>query len=525
MTWVFPLLLLQTLLGGFDNLWHHEITERLPAKRSASGELALHATREFIYSVVLLLLAWFEPRGIWTCLLIVLLALEIVITLADFVVEDRTRRLPPLERVLHTILAINFGVVLSALTPALITWWSLPTQLVPVDHGMYSWLFSSIATGTFLWSVRNAIAVRRLRRPPEWVRNPIAAQVRPSGHTVLVSGATGFIGGHLVRHLLARGDRVIVLTRDADRALDRFGPHVRIITKAAEITENDSIDAVVNLAGEPILGFPWTQARRKKLISSRVAATWAVIEICGRLSRPPRVLVSASAIGYYGIGSKDELLDEKCNPESIFQSRLCQEWEGTADAAEGLVHRIVKMRIGLVLGRDGGALPQLVKPMRWGLGALLGDGQQWVSWIHIADLVRLFEFAIDTPLLRGPVNAVSPGAVRHRQMQTLIAKVVHRPLWARIPALVIRTALGEMSQLLVDGQRVTPARATALGFLFKHPTIGEALADLLDDGMANIYPWSLGQHGPAAQASAVSSSDASARTNSAVGSVRTRGAP
>jgi len=482
MTWVFALILLQTLLGGFDNLWHHEITERLPTKRSASGELALHATRELIYSVVLLLLAWFELRGAWICLLVALLGLEIVITLADFVLEDRTRRLPPLERVLHTILAINFGVVLAALTPTLITWWSLPTQLAPTSHGVYSWLFSIVATGTFLWSIRNTIAVMRLRRPPEWVRNPIAAtQVRPSGHTVLVSGATGFIGGHLVRRLLARGDRVIVLTRDADRALDRFGPHVRIITKAGEIAEHDSIDAVINLAGAPILGFPWTEARRKKLISSRVAATWTVIDICGRLSRPPRVLVSASAIGYYGIGNGDELLDEKGAPEPIFQSRLCQEWEGTADAAEGLVHRIVKMRIGLVLGRDGGALPQLVRPMRWGLGAVLGDGQQWVAWIHIDDLVRLFEFAIDTPLLRGPVNAVAPGAVRHRQMQTLMAKVLHRPAWLHIPAVIIRAALGEMSQLLVDGQRVTPARATALGFLFKHPTIGEALADLLDD--------------------------------------------
>lgn len=478
MTPVFALLILQALLGGFDNLWHHEITERLPAKRSASGELVLHAARELIYSCVFLQLGWLEARGAWVILLITLLVLEIMITLADFVLEDRTRRLPPLERVLHTLLAINFGLMLAALTPTLARWWSLPTSIVPADHGAYSWLLTAFATGTLLWSVRNSIAVSRLRRPPEWVRNPIATRADPSGHTILISGATGFIGGHLVRRLLARGDRIIVLTRDPDRALDRFGPHVRIITKAAQIEEHERIDAVVNLSGAPTLGFPWTRARRHKLISSRVATTWAIIDICGRLSRSPRVFISASAIGYYGLG-QDEPLDEKCPPQEIFQSRLCQEWESSADVAAGLVHRIVKLRIGLVLGRDGGALPQLVRPMRWGLGALMGDGRQWVSWIHIEDLIRMFELALDTPALRGAINAVSPGAVRHRQMQVLMAKILHRPLWLRIPAFVIRAALGEMSQLLVDGQRVIPARAASAGFLFKHPTLGEALTDLL----------------------------------------------
>jgi uncharacterized protein (TIGR01777 family) len=480
MTAVFALLILQTLLGGFDNLWHHEITERLPTKRAAASELALHATRELIYGCVFLQLAWLEPHGAWVILLLALLGLEIVITLADFVQEDRTRRLPPLERVLHTILAINFGVLLAALTPALLGWWTQPTQLVPVAHGAYSWLLSVFATGTFLWSVRNAIAVLRLRRPPEWVRNPIASRATPSGRTMLIGGATGFIGGHLVRRLLARGDRIIVLTRDADRALDRFGPQVRIITSTAQVDEREPIHAVVNLAGAPILGFPWTKSRREKLIESRVDTNRELIGLCARLSRSPRVFVSASAIGYYGI-SADEPLDEQSAPQPIFQSRLCAEWENSADVATGVVNRIVKMRTGLVLGRDGGALQGLVRPVRWGLGAIMGNGAQWVSWIHIDDLVRLFEFALDTPLLHGPVNAVSPAPIRHRQMQALIGKILRRPVWMRIPAPVVRAVLGEMGQLLVDGQRVTPARALALGFQFKHPNAGEALTDLLED--------------------------------------------
>jgi hypothetical protein len=480
MTLCFALLILQTLLGGFDNLWHHEITERLPTKRSAARELALHAASELIYGCIFIQLAWFEFRGSWALLLAALLVVQVVITLSDFVVEDHTRHLPPLERVLHTLLAINYGMLLIAFAPTLLHWWAQPAEIVTVSHGAYSWLFSLFAVGILAWSVRNTVAVLRLRRPPEWVRNPIFAHEfsNENSRTVLVSGGTGFIGGHLIRSLLARGDRVIVLTRDAGRALDRFGPHVRIITTTSELDDHERIDAVINLAGAPILGFPWTRARRRKLIDTRVATTRSLVDLCGRLGHAPRVFITASAIGYYGLGG-DEPLDETQPPQPIFQSRLCQEWEAAADAAGDVVVRVVKIRIGLVLGRDGGALPQLAMPVRLGAGALLGDGKQWVSWIHIDDLVRLFEFALDTPMLRGPLNAVSPMAATHAQVQGTIAKVMHRPLWMRIPAWPVRALMGEMSQLLVDGQRVLPTRASGAGFDFRHPNLGEALRHLL----------------------------------------------
>jgi uncharacterized protein (TIGR01777 family) len=326
--------------------------------------------------------------------------------------------------------------------------------------------------------VRNALAVLDLRRPPEWVRDPIAAAPSGSGRGILVTGATGFIGRHLVRRLIRRGDRVLVLTRDADRALDRFGPHVRIVTSLADIGGDTRIDAVVNLAGAPILGLPWTRARRAQLIGSRVEITRALADLAARLARAPRVLVSASAVGYYGV-RRAEFVDEDASPSGDFQSRLCQEWEAAADAWNGLGARLVRLRIGLVLGRDGGALPHLLRPFRIGLGAVLGSGRQWVSWIHVDDLVRLIEFTLDTPAARGALNAVAPTPVTHLDMQRAIGRALHRPVWLRVPAVMLRAGLGEMSQLLVDGQRVVPSRAVALGFRFRFAHLPQALADLV----------------------------------------------
>ena len=212
---VFSLITVQALLGGLDNLWHHEITERLTARRSAATELSLHAARELIYAFVFIALAWFRWQGYWVMLIVSALALEVVITLADFVVEDKTRHLPAFERVLHTLLAVNFGAALAALVPVLAGWWGMPSSIVVVYHGVFSWMLTIFSAGVFVWSVRNALAVLTLRRPPEWVRDPIMAGSGSTPRTTLVSGATGFIGGHLVRRLIARGDKVIVFTRRA----------------------------------------------------------------------------------------------------------------------------------------------------------------------------------------------------------------------------------------------------------------------------------------------------------------------
>ena len=478
MTLLFTLIVVQGLLGGFDNLWHHEITERLPHKRGAARELALHAAREFLYAYLFFALAWYEWHGAWAALIAIVFAVEVVITLADFIVEDQTRHLPKLERVLHTLLAMNVGAVLIILAPILIHWWSAPTAIRPVAHGAISWVFTVFSAGVLAWSFRNALAVLHHRRPPEWVRNPLKVLATPSGRTVLITGATGFIGGHLVRRLLARGDAIIVLTRDAERALDRFGPHVTIITDLKALPNSTRIDAIVNLAGERILALPWTKGRRTDLLSSRLGTTRAVTDLCGRLDRPPRVLLSASAIGYYGVRG-DEVLDERAAPQTIFQSQLCQQWEAAAQAAGDLGVRVVTLRLGLVLARDGGALPSMALPVRLGLGAIIGSGRQWVSWIHIDDAVRLIEFALGNPALRGAVNAVAPTPLSHDEFQRELARTLRRPLWLRIPAWVLRKTLGEMAQLLVDGQRVVPHRAVTAGFVFQYSESGAALRQSL----------------------------------------------
>lgn len=480
MTLVFSLLTVQTLLGAVDSLWNHELSARLTRHRGARVELALHAAREFAYAFLFLALAWREWHGAWAALIAGVLLLETVLTAADFVVEDRTRRLSGFERVLHTVLTLLFGVLLMALAPLLIEWWHLPGAVVATSHGGFSVLFSVLAVGMAAWGLRDALASLGHFRPAEWVRDPIVSADTASGRGVLVSGATGFIGAHVVRALRRRGDVVWVWTRDADRALERFGPHVHVVTSLAEIPATARIDVVIALAGAPVIGLPWTRARRRLLIDSRVKTTQALLDWCAGRAAAPRVLVTASAIGFYGTAG-DDWLSESSPAKEVFQSRLCVEREAAANAGEALGLRVVNLRIGLVLGRDGGILQRLALPARLGLAAIIGDGRQWMSWIHIADLVRIVEGALDNPGWRGALNAVAPAPVRQRDFQRALTQALRRPLWLRVPAFALNWTLGEMAELLVAGQRVAPRRLINDGFEFRHFTIDSALRDLIPD--------------------------------------------
>jgi len=485
MTLVFTLLALQALLGAFDNLWHHEWEAKLPQRVSARRELALHAARESIYGVVFLGLAWAEWRGAWAAVLALLLLVEVIITLADFLEEDETRRLPPFERVLHTLLAVGYGLFLASFAPVLLDWGRSPTDLVAVDHGLVSWLFSAFGIFVLAWAVRNALAVRELRR------RAANAPARPvAGHaslpsvppTVLVTGATGFIGNALVDDLLRDGHRVIVLTRDRLQAQGRWGRAVWIVDSLDDIPTEAHVDAVVNLAGAPVLGLPWTSRRRHELLASRTNVTAGVVALMRRLRQRPAVMVSASAVGYYGAVEPSRYavpLDETALPSpGQFQSELCVAIEHEARRAEALGVRVVRLRFGIVLGRTGGAYPGLALAARMGLGAILGDGTQPMPWIHLADAVGLIRFSLARRQLCGVLNAVAPDLRTQADFTRACAASFGRPVWLRMPAWPMRWALGEMSDLLLRGQPVVPKAALACGYRFLHADLNEACASL-----------------------------------------------
>lgn len=464
-------LAVQTVLGALDNVLHHEITEKLPSKPSARRELMLHSAREGIYGILFLIFAWVEPSGLFAAAVLALLLIEVAVTIADFLEEDRSRRLPPFERVLHTVLAVIYGTFLALAVPWLVARSAEPNAIGLVSHGLLSWFFTLSSIGVVGFSVRNAIAVRELGRVAPQQR---PAQV-PSGRSVLVTGATGFVGSALVERLLARGDRVFVLSRDERQSRARFGNGVVHVERLDALAKETRIDGIVNLAGAPIVGLPWTRGRRAQLWRSRVDLTDALVRWIKTLDHPPAVLVNASAIGFYGDRS-DTLLTEGAGAGDGFAADLCRIWEDAAARAEGLGMRVVCLRIGLVLDASGGALPLMALPARWGGGAILGSGAQWTSWITRADLLRMLLAAIDDPLWHGAINATAPEPIRHGDFQGALARVFGRPLFLQVPAWLLRSLLGEMSSIFLFSQRVVPARAQALGFTFDVHFAADALA-------------------------------------------------
>ena len=484
---VFVILAFQAALGGFDNLWHHELHAKLPQRAAARHELALHAAREAIYAVVFVGLAWFEWHGALALVIGALLVAELFITLADFLEEDRSRKLPPFERVLHTVLAVSYGAFLGTLAPHLVAWFGAPAGLVVTPHGGVSWLFTACGVGVAAWSVRNALAVLALGCVADAeAATPVASRddgrVRPA---VLVTGATGFVGSALVAQLQRDGQRVIVLARDLLQARATFGAGVWVVDTLDAIPSETLVDAVVNLAGARVLGLPWTAGRRAELLRSRTGVTAAVVALMRRLQQRPRVLVSASAVGFYG--ASPDASFEPCDEASParagqFQSDLCAAVEHEARRAEALGVRVVRMRFGVVLGREDGAYPMLALASRLGFGAVLGSGRQPAPWIHLDDAVGLVRFAIADGRMSGAVNAVAPRTPTQAGFAQAMAASFGRRARLRVPHAPLRAALGEMAELLLEGQNAVPAAALAAGYRFRHATLDDAFADLAGRG-------------------------------------------
>ncbi|HUI96605.1 MAG TPA: TIGR01777 family oxidoreductase [Xanthobacteraceae bacterium] len=481
---LWPSITLQIVMGAFDTLYHHEMTERLAWRPAQCRELRLHGIRNLLYAALFLMLGWREPHGVPAMLVIAVLALELIITLMDFVEEDLTRKLPASERINHTLLALNYGAILALLLPPLLAWAARPTALVPADYGGWSMIASIAAAGIAVFGLRDLTAAHRVRRLAPAKAGELMAAL-PAPKAVLVTGATGFVGRRLVAALAAAGHQPIALVRDPHQAA-ALPPPLRLVTRLDQIPADSRIDAIVNLAGEPIAGGFWTAARRRRILASRLRVTRDVVRLIERLERKPTVLVSASAIGWYGLW-QDEALTEFDGGKACFTHRVCEAWERAAVAAERLGVRVVRLRIGLVLGTEGGLLARLLMPFELGLGGPIGDGRQWMSWIARDDLVRLMAHVIATPSLSGPVNATAPEPVTNRAFAHALAHVLRRPALLRVPAVLLRALGGDLArELMLGGQRVLPDKAEASGFTFRHPTLHHALSAML--GMPPSHP-------------------------------------
>ncbi|MCG5538289.1 TIGR01777 family oxidoreductase [Halorhodospira sp. 9622] len=294
---------------------------------------------------------------------------------------------------------------------------------------------------------------------------------------ILITGGSGFVGKPLCARLHERGHELLVVSRNPERARAALPARTDIRPNVADFLDSQP-EAIINLAGESIAEGRWTEAKKQRLLDSRLNTTQAVVDLCGQLDTPPKTLISASAMGYYG-DQGDREVTEETPPNPEFVHELCARWEEAARQAESHGVRVALMRIGLVLDRDGGTLAKLLTPFRLGLGGPLGSGKQYMPWIHRTDLVRIILFLLDQEALAGPFNASAPEPVTNAEFTRTLARHLHRPAFLPAPAPALRLAFGEMSRILLTGARMRPQRLQEAGFTFEYPTLDEALSEIL----------------------------------------------
>lgn len=296
----------------------------------------------------------------------------------------------------------------------------------------------------------------------------------------LITGGTGFIGRQLVERL----GRADVVTRDPARAARQAWPQGTSFVgwsdqnRPLELPAGYQPEAIVNLMGESIAARRWNKAFKERLRTSRVLGTQQLVAGILKAGRLPKVMISASAIGYYG-DRGDEVLTESAGPGDDFLACLSRDWEEAALPLRDAGVRVVHLRIGIVLGRDGGALEKMLPLFRWGLGGRLGNGRQWFPWIHERDVVELIAWLLQKEQVHGPVNAVAPGIVTNREFTKELARQLHRPAWLPVPRFGLRLAIGEFADSLLASARVVPEVAHAGGYAFCFPRLDEALRDVL----------------------------------------------
>ncbi|KGE77886.1 TIGR01777 family oxidoreductase [Halomonas salina] len=298
---------------------------------------------------------------------------------------------------------------------------------------------------------------------------------------ILITGGSGFVGQALCRRLITDGHRVQVVSRDPAQARLKLPEGVDVRRSALDFVDTPP-EALINLAGEPIAGKRWSETQKERLLDSRLGATRELVQLCEQLKashgRAPSVMVSASAMGYYG-DQGDTVVTEETPPHDEFAHRLCQRWEEAAEGVTAFGTRLAILRLGLVLDAGGGMLQRLLPPFKLGLGGRLGDGTQFMPWVHRQDLVSAILLLLERDDLQGAFNGSAPHPVTNAVFTRLLARHLHRPALLPVPAKVLEIGLGEMSRLLLTGADMRPARLEEAGFAFRFPTLEEALTDIL----------------------------------------------
>jgi uncharacterized protein len=297
---------------------------------------------------------------------------------------------------------------------------------------------------------------------------------------ILITGGTGFIGQTLCPALLAAGHTLTVYSRHPDKVTAMLGDQVAPLNSLKTLSESDYFEAIINLAGAPIFGKRWTDERKLVLLHSRIDITEDLIKFIARAQIKPEVFLSGSAIGFYG-NQGDTILDETSPGQDDFGRQLCVEWENEAEKAKEYGVRVCQLRTGLVIGKNGGFLQPMILPFKLGLGGRLGSGKQWMSWIHIDDHVAICLALLNSTELDGPFNLTAPNPVTNQEFAQTLAKTLHRPAFLPAPVWVLKSLLGEMSELLLGSQRVIPRRMLGADYQFKFTELGAALHQVLCD--------------------------------------------
>lgn len=297
---------------------------------------------------------------------------------------------------------------------------------------------------------------------------------------VAIAGGSGLIGTALTKSLINDGHHVFILTRNPAKLPSRENvTNVQWLTEGiAPEKELEGVDVIVNLAGENLNSGRWTDDKKKQIRSSRKQATNEIVRIIQALSKKPDVLINASAVGIYGTSLTEKFTEDTEEEGDDFLASVVSEWEKTAAMAASDT-RVVYTRFAMVLDNEGGALKKMLPPFQLGLGGNLGSGEQWMSWIHIKDVVNAIRFCMETPSIEGPVNVTSPNPVRMKEFGKALASVLNRPYWAPVPGFILKLALGEMSILVLEGQHVTPKKLMENNFQFQFPDAKSALSNLV----------------------------------------------